>query len=166
MELSGGQFVNFERPSGFEVKVSRDPDDEFRPTLKFSHVATSGIKDFGFKVSIHTSEREKLRDESFAIELMSDLCGRLEAGAVEGTVPIRKIKETDVWYCYATDAKLQNESALPPGSYRHITVAFSRHEGYGFTAIAYSQSINDSLFRDFLDTMSTLRARESTPNRH
>lgn len=139
MELSGGQFVSFDRPAGFQIKVSRDPDDEFRPLLKFSHFATSGIKNFGFKVHVHRADGERLWDKSFAPELMSELCGRLDAGSVEGTVPIRRIKETDVWYCYATDAKLQNESVLPPGSYRHIALAFSRHEGYGFTAIAYSQ---------------------------
>ncbi len=166
LEISAGQFLSFDKPAGFEVGISHDPDDEFRPRLKFSHFAQSGIKDFGFKVSVHTSDKEKMRDESLALELMSDLCGRLKTGSAEGKVDIQKYAgKRAVLYCSTTDASLQNTSVLPPGSYRNITVAFSRYEGYGFTAIAYSQSEADSLFQDFLSAIATLAARESAQRR-
>ncbi|MFO0705453.1 MAG: hypothetical protein U0412_01260 [Nitrospira sp.] len=166
VEFSKGRFVTYDKPEGFKAVVAHDPDDQFQPTLKFSHFSPSGIKDFGFKIDIHPADPGMLRQDEFAAELMSDLCGRLDAGSVEGTVPIRKRQgDNDVWYCYATDAKLQKASVLPPGSYRIISVAFSRYEGYGFTAIAYSQSVSDSLYRDFLNTMANLSVRESIPRR-
>jgi hypothetical protein len=162
LEIAAGQLVSFEQPAGFEAGITRDPDDEFRPQLKFSHFAPSGIKDFGFKVSVHTADKQTLSDKRLALVLMSDLCGRLKAGSAEGKVDIQTyVGKGEVFYCSFTDASLQGTHALAPGSFRKITVAFSRYEEYGFTAIAYSQSTTDRQFFAFLRTVSSLRARAS-----
>lgn len=159
IELPEGPVVMFEPPSGFQASVVRDPAANSH-VIKFVHYERPGVKDFSFTVFVENAEKARHRAEGFGDELIVDLCAGLNPGSAEGVVPIQKSQvERNVWYCSATDARLQSKANLPPGTYRHRSIAYSQYEGYGFMAIGHSQSVNDQLYQDFLYTMRRVTAR-------
>jgi hypothetical protein len=162
--LSDTEFLNYELPSGFEFKTSRDPDDQFRFALNFSHFGQSPFRDLGSKVFLFKATEEdldSLKTDQQKRDFLAVDCEYFERGSVERKTKIQKFKgESDVFYCSFTDESLVDQENLLPGQFRHVTVALVINNKFEFLARAYSNSVENNTFKDFLKIMSTLNVTE------
>lgn len=158
IKISDTETLSYEMPEGFSFKVSKDPDDGFRPALKFSHFGEDGFKDFGFKIFVDKGDENQLNDDKSKIEFVTVDCKEYQGGSVEQKTTVKKHSgSTDAFYCSFTDASLVNAKELMPGQFKNVSVGFAKDKAFAFTAVAFSNEISGSKFSAFLNTLSSLK---------
>jgi len=162
--LSDTEVLNYELSPGYEFKTSRDPDDQFKFALNFSHFGQNQFRDLGSKVFLFKANKEdleSLKTDQKKREFLEVDCEYFKKGSVEKKTKIQKFKgESDVFYCSFTDESLVGQENLLPGQFKHVTVALAINHEFEFLARVFSNSVEDNTFNDFLKIMSTLNVTE------
>lgn len=161
VSISESESLSYDLPKDFRFELSRDPDDGYRPALKFSHFGQGGFKDFGFKVYLFKPgkiEIDKMSSDKKKEEFLSVDCKSFEERSLEGKTKINKfVGKSEVFYCSFTDAEMAKVKDPLPGQFRNVTIALVFNGDFEFLARAYSNSIQGEQFKAFLDCMATLK---------
>ncbi len=160
----------FQQPKSFQFRITRDPDDGFRPALAFNAFGpkfkTQGLKLFVLDPA-QKGEFEKLEQLE---ERLKRVAGRYAAESVEQEVkprPLKMAAKEDLG-CYATltDASLKDEENLAPGQFRCMTFGFARVGDVLLQIRMYSNSSDDADFKaalTMIEGMSVGKAEAPRP---
>lgn len=161
LSISDNEILSYKLPEGFRFKIAQDPDDQFRPSLKYSHYGKNGFKDFGFKIFLYKIKQDEVNDlktDQQKSDFLAVDCKGYEKGSVEKKTTIKKyVGHAGVFYCSYTDASLAGMADIPLGQFKNVTVALAIRNNFEFLAVAYSNSVKDELFGDFMQTMDSLK---------
>jgi hypothetical protein len=160
--ISKTESLFFTKPAGFTFEVAREPDDAFRPSMKFSHFGKSGLKDFGFKLFINKGREGELASEAEVKEFAAVDCEGYKEGSVEGRVSMQRVPGANVgYYCAFTDASMPPNAAPLPGQFRVVSVGYVKSGAFGFNVIAYSNEKSGPLYSAFLATLASLKVKQN-----
>lgn len=156
--LSKTETLVFAKPADFRFEVAREPDDEFRPSLKFAHFGKDGIKDFGFKLFINKGHEGELTREAEVRDFAAEDCEGFKEGSVEGRVSMQRVPGANIgYYCTFADASMAGNARPAPGEFRNISVGYVKSGLFGFNVMAYSNETQGPLFSALLSTLASLR---------
>lgn len=158
--LSDTEFLDYKLPPEFEFKTSRDPDDQFRFAINFSHFGQNRSRDLGAKVflfKLNRDDMQSIRTDQQKREFLAIDCEYFAKGSVEKETTIKTFKgESDVFYCSFTDETLVHQEQLLPGEFRHVSMALVINDDFEFLARVFSNSVENKAFEDFLGIMASL----------
>jgi len=149
--LSDAADLVFQQPKHFRFRITRDPDDGFRPALAFNAFGPM-FKTQGLKVFVlENGQKAEFQTLAQLEERVKRMGGRYAQDSVEQEVKVQPLKMTakDDFGCYATltDAGLQAKKELLPGEFRCITLGFARVGETLLQIRMYSNSTDDADFK-------------------
>lgn len=164
--LSESQALVIQQPKAFRFRVTRDPDDGFRPALAFN-AFNDRFKTHGLKLFIEEDSENKVENLDQLKSRLEKVGGRFAAGSVEKKVNAEELKVTAKGglgcYCVLTDASLAEVKEPRPGDFAYITFAFVKLDGFVVHGRLYSNSKDDANFRSILQMMESLSLGQPDP---
>lgn len=157
--LSEMEALVIRQPKAFQFRVTRDPDDGFRPALAFN-AFSDRVKTHGLKLFIEKDAKNEVEKVDQLKARLEKVGGRYAASSVEKKVNAEELKVTvkDSFgcYCVLTDPNLVGVKDPLPGDFAYMTFAFVKLNGLVVHGRLYSNSKDDASFRDALRMMETL----------
>lgn len=157
--LSEKEALVIRQPKAFQFRVTRDPDDGFRPALAFNAFA-DGVKTHGLKLFIEKDAKSEVENVDQLKTRLEKVGGRYVASSVEKKVNAEELKVTvkDGFgcYCVLTDPNLVGVKDPLPGDFACMTFVFVKLNGFVVHGRLYSNSKDDAGFRDALRIMETV----------
>jgi|GEM_PF-5901662 len=140
--LSPTHKLTFEHPERFRYDVVQQPDDAFRPALRFRTFGADGISTLSFKLFASKDDDGKLKTQADVDAAVMSLGASYVEGSVEKTNTVRRVQHKNGTgaYCVFTDASLVGVARLPPGQFRYITLGLVKVGDYVVAVRGYSNT--------------------------
>ena len=166
LKLDEAYSINFQRTESFTPSIIHDPADQFRASLLVIHHKTDGSEDFYAKVKFlkFDSEKEMQEIDSAMHNYVKTKCSEMVNTSIENEVRVNALPGDALgYYCTLTDKSVDTVDAKGPGKYRFITFSAVRNSQYVYMAVAFSNSTDNQLFKDFLLLLPSVRIVEVPP---
>jgi len=162
--LSPTHKVSFEHPKRFQYDLVQQPDDGFRPALRFRSFGTDGISTLSFKLFASKDDDGTLKTQTEIDAAVMKMGASYVESSVEKTNIVRRLQHKNGAgaYCIFTDADLVGIAQLRPGQFRHITLGLVKVGDYVFIVRGYSNTKDGDDHKAMLSILEGLKI-ESKP---
>lgn len=150
IRLSETEMLHFEKGDFFQFSIAKDPDDGFKPSLKFSYFGDEGFLDFTFKVFSQKVLEQGSVDAVVVKSAVTQMCEKHAVGSVERIPTILPIAGIETgYYCTFTDASIPDNMPPMPGVFKKMILASFVTEDYVFFTTGFSNTTDDPMFNEF-----------------
>jgi len=156
--LSETEAVTFRHPRRFRYRMTRDPDDRFRPAFTFA-VYGDEFKTLGLKILLSKDVNGQVKTRDDFAKALNDTVKPFQARSVERDVRLQDLEMPDGFgtYCTLTDRRLADQPMPPPGEFRYLTFGFAKVGEFVLTIRVYSNSRDDEDFKAALALVRSVR---------
>jgi len=160
--LSPTHKVAFEHPERLRYDLVQQPDDAFRPALRFRSFGADGISTLSFKFFASKDDNGTFKTQADIDAAVMKMGASYVEGSVEKTNTLRRLqhKSGTGAYCIFTDADLVGVARLPPGQFRYITLGLVKVGDYVLTVRGYSNTKDGDDYKAMLSVLEGLKIVE------
>jgi hypothetical protein len=166
LKLDETYSISFQHTESFSPSIIHDPADQFRPSLLIIHHKTDGSEDFYAKVQFLKIDSAKAENgiDSAVHGLVESQCSEMVNTSIENEARVLALPgETLGYYCTLTDKSVEPDDAKGPSKYRVIAFSSVSYSDLINTAVAFSNSTDDQLFKDYLELLSSIKIVQNPP---